>query len=128
MTIIYDSLTGQAKRLADQLGYNSYDIRNYDDSDLSSVFLITRSHNFGEIPETTLQFLSRYHHNVVGVAVSGNRNWGKNFGAAGVKIEKKYGIPLVLKFEGSGMPGDAGVIKSWIQRYLIKETPTNDSN
>ncbi|MFU8792712.1 MAG: class Ib ribonucleoside-diphosphate reductase assembly flavoprotein NrdI [Acholeplasmataceae bacterium] len=121
MTIIYDSLTGQAKRLADQLGFKSYDIKDYDETDISCVFLITRSYNFGEIPETTQQFLSKYHQHVIGVAVSGNRNWGQNFGAAGVKIEKKYGIPLVLKFEGSGMPGDAGIIKSWIHTYLAQQ-------
>ena len=120
MIIIYDSLTGQAKKLADKLGYTVYNINAYDKKVIDKVFLITRSYNFGEITLETKAFLEQYHHLVIGVAVSGNKNWGKNFGAAGDKIEKIYEIPLVLKFESSGFPEDVSIIKKWIQTYLKK--------
>jgi len=120
MVIIYDSLTGQAKKLADKLGYPVYDIKSYDINAIDRVFLITRSFNFGEITEETKAFLDDHHQKVIGVAVSGNRNWGKNYGAAGVKIESLYQIPLVLKFEASGFPEDVSQIKSWIHKHITQ--------
>lgn len=113
--MVYDSLTGQGKRFAQRIsdGY-CIDILDYEEQS-EPVFLITRSYNFGEIPFETQEFLEEYAHKVVGVAVGGNRNWGTNFGAAGVKIEKMYGIPLVLKYEGSGFSQDVEIVKNWIE-------------
>lgn len=116
MLVVYDSLTGQGKRFSEKLGFKSVKITEYIDSD-EDIFLLTRSFNFGEIPNTTLQFLDKYHHKVKGLAVSGNRNWGSLFGMAGEKISKLYNIPLVLKYEFSGLEKDVLEVKNWIDRY-----------
>jgi len=120
MIIVYDSLTGQGKKFASKLGYDAIKISDYQDNNDQHVFLVTRSFNFGEVPKTTLDFLNLYHQRVIGTAVSGNRNWGTNFGKAGDVIEKKYQIPLVVKFEMGGMENDIKNTKKFIEDYLKK--------
>lgn len=115
MIIIYDSLTGQTKKFAVNLGYEAFPIQNYIGHPDDNIFLVTRSYDFGEVPKSTLKFLNTYRDKVVGVAVSGNRIWGHNYGKAGETIEKNYGIPLVLKFEMSGLRSDIEYVKNWIQ-------------
>lgn len=120
MIIVYDSLTNQTKRFADKIGLTTIDILKFnEDSTDEDILLLTRSYNFGEIPQTTIKFLDQFKHRVIGVAVSGNRNWGSNYGAAGDKIQKIYNIPLILKFEGSGMSHEVDTLKKWIKSYKL---------
>ncbi len=81
------------------------------------LFLVTRSFNFGEIPKTTYDFLKTFHNRVIGTAVSGNRNWGTNFGKAGEVIEKEFGIPLVTKFEMGGFDNDIKKTKNFLETF-----------
>lgn len=113
MIVVYDSLTGQCERFANRLGIETVDILDFESSQ-EPILLVTRSWDFGKITHETEEFLEHHAHAVVGVAVGGNRNWGTNFGAAGDKISERYGIELVLKFEGSGFPKDIEVVKNWI--------------
>lgn len=114
--VVYDTLTGQCERFAQKLEEEVMNILDYEPSD-EPVFLVTRSWDFGKVPQDTLEFLEENHNKVIGVAVSGNRNWGTNFGAAGDKIHNQYGIELVLKFEGSGFRNDVEYIKEWLKNY-----------
>ncbi len=121
MIVIFDSLTGQTKKFADNLGFKSVHVKLYEGSPDDEIFLVTRSINFGQIPLTTKDFLDTYKEKVIGVAVSGNRNWGINYGKAGESIESYYGIPLVLKFEGSGYKSDVLKVKEWISNNSLKK-------
>lgn len=114
MLVVVDSLTGQGERFAAKLGSPYVNIKNYDGSS-QNILLLTRSFNFGEVTQDAQEFMEKYSMNVKGVAVSGNRNWGANFGAAGEKISSAYNIPLVLKYEGSGFNKDVEIVKSWIE-------------
>ena len=116
MLVVFDSLTGQGARFASKLEQNTIDILDYD-GEGSELFLITRSWDFGKVTDEAADFLETYADKVVGLAVSGNRNWGTNFGAAGQKISDQYNIELVLKFEGSGFSKDVEYVKTWIQEY-----------
>ena len=118
MIVVYDSLTGQTKRFATRLGLEAVAISEFSFDRDDEILLCTRSHGFGKIPETTLNFLKRWHQKVVGVAVSGNRNWGTNYGAAGDKIQEQFNIPLVVKFEGPGFPEERQTAIDWIDNYL----------
>lgn len=120
MIIVYDSLTGQGKRFASHLKYQIISVTEYEESK-EDVFLLTRSINFGEVPKTTEKFLKSFSHKVVGLAVSGNRTWGQNYGKSGETIEKEYHIPLILKYEGSGYPEDRLYVKEWIENYINKK-------
>lgn len=117
MFIVVDSLTGLSMKFAERLGHPVYRI-GVDEIpfDQGKYFLITRSFNFGEIPISTIEVLRKHYQNCIGVAVSGNRNWGTNYGAAGDKIEQIYKIPLVKKFEGSGFPMDVEVVKEFLEK------------
>lgn len=116
MLVVYDSLTGQGARFAKRLGLDYVSILDYEGEE-DEVFLVTRNYDFGQITVDTEEFLEDYADKVVGLAVSGNRNWGTNFGAAGDKISKQHGLELVLKFEGSGFSHDVEFVKDWIQKY-----------
>lgn len=118
MIIVYDSLTGQGKRFALKLGYEAIKITDYHEEKEEPIFLVTRSFNFGEVPKTTLDFLNIYHKRVIGTAVSGNRNWGTNFGKAGEVIEKKFHIPLIVKFEMGGIESDIKKTKQFIEDFI----------
>lgn len=124
MIIFYDSLTGMVKNFSKRLGFEIKDVRDLDlDNIPDKMILITRSWDFGKIPDSTLDFLDDLTDfnkldNLKGVAVSGNKNWGQNFGKAGDTIEKEYGVPLVLKFEGSGFKKDVDLVKEYMQKSL----------
>jgi len=116
IVIVVDSMTGLGKKFADKLGYPVFEIQTYQPIANQAIFLISRSINFGEVPPLTKMFLDQHAPQVIGVAVSGNRSWGKNFGGAGDKISLTYGIPLVIKFEGIGMPHEVTLVKSWLAK------------
>ena len=114
---VYDSITGQTERFCNSLGIETVDILDYEPDD-RDVLLATRSQDFGKVPDSTLEFLEDYANKVVGTVVSGNRNWGANYGMAGKVIEKDFNIPLILIFEGSGFKPDRETVKNWIiDRY-----------
>lgn len=115
MLVVFDSLTGQTKRFAQKLEYPTIHIKLYEGDPNCDIFLVTRNINFGSIPETTKNFLDLYKDRVIGVAVSGNKNWGENYGKAGDSIQALYNIPLILKFEGSGFPKDVLLVKEWLK-------------
>jgi ribonucleoside-diphosphate reductase protein NrdI len=122
ITVVYDSMTGQGKRFAEKLGYPTFDIQHYIPRPLDHVFLISRTFGFGEIPVPTVQFIEKYRSFIIGCAVSGNRNWGKNYGMAGKKIEQLYQIPLIQIFEMIGLPAEVNHVKLWLQDYEQKHT------
>jgi ribonucleoside-diphosphate reductase protein NrdI len=119
MMVVYDSMTGQTKKAALKLGFETKSVLEYLETDDPVVFLLTRSFGFGEIPENTVKFLNQYASRVIGCAVSGNTNWGSNYGRAGVRIEERYKIPLIRKFEASGFENDIKAIKNWLENYIL---------
>ncbi|MEZ0180167.1 class 1b ribonucleoside-diphosphate reductase subunit alpha ['Camptotheca acuminata' phytoplasma] len=97
--------------------FESENINNFSNDNNKKIFLITKTVRFGELPDTTEKFLKKYSSLVIGTAVSGNRNYGKNFGKAGEIIEKKFNIPLILKFEGKGFNEDFLYLEQWLNNY-----------
>ncbi|XAK55517.1 class Ib ribonucleoside-diphosphate reductase assembly flavoprotein NrdI [Bacillus inaquosorum] len=109
MIITYESKTGNVKRfvkaLQEELDIEAIEIT--DDTIITQEFIhITYTIGFGEVPERTLNFIKKYKNKIRGVAVSGNKVWGDNYGLAGDKLSAKFHIPLLLKFELSGTKQD----------------------
>jgi len=121
MLLIYDSLTGNVQRFINKLGVRSVKI-----SDGLIVkepyILVTYTVGFGEVPESTANFLKRNYSYLKGVASSGNRNWGTNFGKAGEQISNTFKVPLLLKFELSGTKRDVEIFE---QEVAIINERTN---
>ena len=61
---------------------------------------------FGEVPKEVQEFARRNRAHIVGVASSGNRNWGANFAKAGVVLSQQLGVPLIHQFELAGWQKD----------------------
>lgn len=118
MLIVVDSLTGNSVKFANKTGYPVLKIKDRKMIDNNEkIFLITRNQNFGEIPMATQLLLEKYHDNIIATAISSNRNWGKNFGISGDKIEEAWHIPCILKFEGTGYPHEVEKVRKFIEDY-----------
>jgi protein involved in ribonucleotide reduction len=117
MLIVYDSLTGNVQRFAQKTGLES--LRIAPDLIVSEDFiLVTYTTGFGDIPQTTISFLKKNNRFLKGVAVSGNRNWGKTYGQAGILISKIYQVPLLATFELSGTQQDVLAFKEEVSKIV----------
>lgn len=109
MIITYESKTGNVRRfvkaLQQELSIEAIEIT--DDTIIKQEFIhITYTIGFGEVPERTLNFINKNKNKIRGVAVSGNKVWGDNYGLAGEKLSAMFHVPLLLKFELSGTKQD----------------------
>jgi len=121
MIIAYHSLTGNVKRFLDRCEFAFVNIANINAIDEPFV-IVTNTIGFGQVPGPVSEFLNRNRGWLVGVAASGNRNWGANFAKAADLISLKYGVPIVHKFELSGTEED---VKIFTERmYAIDELKT----
>ncbi|MEW4368258.1 class Ib ribonucleoside-diphosphate reductase assembly flavoprotein NrdI [Paenibacillus kandeliae] len=109
MLIAYDSKTGNVRRFIGKLKHTSVQAVQIEEAlQLNEPFvLITYTTGFGQVPERVTHFLEKNHNRMLGVAASGNRNWGDNFGKSADLISALYNVPVVYKFELSGTTGDA---------------------
>lgn len=113
--IYYDSKTGNVERFIRQVvASTGWEVVKIE----PDVFIKDRGHlvtfttRFGEIPDTTKDFMYRAGTLIDSVSSSGNRNWGQNFALAADKITAEYGVPTAFKFELSGTPQD---VKQFIE-------------
>ncbi|MED1125428.1 class Ib ribonucleoside-diphosphate reductase assembly flavoprotein NrdI [Bacillus atrophaeus] len=118
MIITYESKTGNVRRfvkaLQQELSIEAFEIT--DDTIIKQDFIhITYTIGFGEVPERTLNFINKNKNKIRGVAVSGNKVWGDNYGLAGDKLSAKFHTPLLLKFELSGTKQDIQKITQEVQ-------------
>lgn len=108
MLIVYYSMTGNCRRFIKSSGiaedFETIELKKDTiDEEIDEPFLlVTPTINFGEVPPMVQRFLQKHHSNLIGVAASGNRNWGGNYAKAGDKISEDYHVPLVMKFELHG--------------------------
>jgi protein involved in ribonucleotide reduction len=113
--VYYDSLTGNVRRFTERLPFEAESIAEVEE--VSSQFiLVTYTTGFGNVPPTSAEFLRKHGDYLIGVASSGNRNWGHNFGKAAEHIAQHYNVPILLKFELSGTNDD---IKTLAERVAI---------
>ncbi|CAJ1316496.1 class Ib ribonucleoside-diphosphate reductase assembly flavoprotein NrdI [Paenibacillus sp. PK4536] len=109
MLIAYDSKTGNVKRFINKLKLPAVQAVQIDEAlTLNEPFvLVTYTTGFGQIPDKVVHFLERNHNRLIGVAASGNRNWGDKFARSADLISERYNVPVVYKFELAGTTGDA---------------------
>ncbi|KEK22155.1 class Ib ribonucleoside-diphosphate reductase assembly flavoprotein NrdI [Bacillus gaemokensis] len=105
MLVCYDSKTGNVERFISKLGLKAIKIKENMKIEDNFIF-VTYTTGFGQVPERALSFLKRNHNKLLGVAASGNRNWGHSFARSADIIAKMYKVPIVHKFELSGMEQD----------------------
>ena len=114
--IYYDSKTGNVERFINKLRpLKSWVFIKVNDDVIAENkgHLVTFTTNFGEIPLNTQNFIEKNKDKLLSVSSSGNMNWGKLYALAADKISEKYNIPILLKFELSGLNSD---IEQFINR------------
>lgn len=106
MLIVYDSLTGNVERFVSKL--KGFDAKKITPSLIveKPFILVTYTIGFGEVPESTQEFLEWNYEYLKGVAASGNKVWGSNFAKSAEIISLKYNVPILHKFELSGTEKD----------------------
>jgi protein involved in ribonucleotide reduction len=114
---VYDSFTGNVERFVKKLNVKAIKVTSNLTLSRPSI-LITYTTGFGEVPKSTIVFLDKNKNYIIGIAVSGNRNWGNNFARAADIISKKYNIPIIHKFELSGTPEDVQIFLQEAQRIV----------
>lgn len=127
MVIYYDSKTGNVARFIDKIrsrtAWNCLKI-----TDLNAVdqegHLITFTTRIGSVPDSSLWFMERYGRFVLSVSSSGNRNWGPNFALAADKIARQYTIPILTKFELSGLDRDVNDFIREVNNYANQKVDT----
>ncbi len=128
MTIYYDSRTGNVERFVRKISAKTgWQCMKINDQLLASIHghLITYTTKIGHVPESTERFMQSNHPFILSVSSSGNMNWGTNFGLAADKTAIKYGIPLLLKFELSGMDRDVDLFIEKVDAFE-KQLPLNE--
>lgn len=98
-------MTGNVERFVNKLGMKNVRV-NSELTVEESFVLITYTIKFGEIPQSTVDFLKVNSTNLIAVASSGNKIWGNKFAIAADLIAEKYNVPIILKFELSGNEKD----------------------
>lgn len=121
MKVYYASMTGNVRRFIDKTGVDAINIKD-EQTPTEPFVLVTYTFGFGDIPVEVNAWLTHNHELLRGVAVSGNRNWGDNYGLAGDKLSHRYSVPLILKFEQAGTPED---IRIFTERLAIICATTN---
>lgn len=118
MKIYYASLTGNVRRFIDKTSILAEEIT---ESTVATepFILVTYTIGFGEVPNIVTTFLRNNNAYLRGVAVSGNKVWGANYGRAGDIISRDYRVPLLLKFELSGTAAD---VQTFTERVIACDT------
>lgn len=120
MIIAYASLTGKVKNFAERLRLQLPDcefIQINRATEINDPFvLITYTWGKGDIPKNVQSFLDRSQGKILGVAGSGERNWGEHrFCKASIDISKRYDTPLIHTFEKMGYDSDVDIVASKIR-------------
>lgn len=119
MLIVYASKTGNVERFVKQTGFPSLKIEEGLVVDEPFV-LVTYTRGFGQVPVEVDRFILRNSRKMVGVASSGNLNWGVElFARSGDILSKRYEVPLLMKFELSGTGKD---VRTFVERVSEIET------
>lgn len=120
MQLVYDSLTGNVRRFAEDLA------RQLGGAPLLAVreaqevlpggdyLLLTYTFGTGGVPASTQAFLQQHASRLRGVVSSGSFHWGHNFARAADVIAGQYGVPVVAKVNKAGSAADRARVLDWV--------------
>jgi protein involved in ribonucleotide reduction len=116
--IAYASRTGNVRYIVSQLQLPGIEI---DENTIveEPFLLLTYTDGLGDVPSTVQRFMDKNGKYCIGVAASGNRNFGHhNFGKAGDRLASQWNIPLVRKLELRGFPQDYEAIRQFYREHI----------
>lgn len=108
MKIYYTTITGNIERFLRKSEFSAEKISK-ETRATEPFILVTNTIGFGRPPGNVQRFAARNSDYLVGVAASGNRNWGAMYAKAADYISDQYNVPVLLKFELSGTDEDIDI-------------------
>lgn len=114
MIVVYATLTGQIKRFAKKLPFDTVRLTKGMVIDKDFV-LITYSINYGNIPPLIEGFLKENAQHLKAVVGSGDKVWGDYFCGGAIKVSDRFNIPILHKFEKAGYQSDVDIVTTKIQ-------------
>lgn len=116
--IFYASRTGNVRSIVEALCLPATDIKG-DMKPLGPFILFTYTDGLGDVPQIVKSFMNEHHVLCKGVIVSGNRNFGELFCAAGDKIAQQYNIPVVAKYDLRGPESNDELVQAFYERAIL---------
>lgn len=112
--IVYYSRTNNTKKMLAKLNMeiDCVSIDKY--SGIGKYVLVTPSYGLGEVPKEVDEFLAKHSKNMIAVIGGGNRNWGLRFCNGAKIISRDYNVPLLYKFELTGLKNEIKDIRKVI--------------
>ncbi len=121
MQLVYDSLTGNVRRFAEDLarqlgGPPALAMREAQHLP-GDYLLLTYTFGTGGVPASTQAFLQQHAARLRGVVSSGSFHWGHNFARAADVIATQYGVPVVAKINKAGSAADRLQVLDWLGQH-----------
>ncbi|WP_241191109.1 ribonucleotide reductase stimulatory protein [Deinococcus psychrotolerans] len=119
MQLVYDSLTGNVRRFAEDVarqlgGMPIFPVSKAQELPDDDYLLLTYTFGTGGVPASTQAFLQQRASRLCGVVSSGSFHWGRNFARAADVIAGQYGVPVVAKVNKAGSAADRVRVLDWI--------------
>lgn len=116
--IAYLSRTGNVEHIVNRIGYESVKIEPGLTMRVPYLLFVYTT-GLGDAPEEVFPFLDENASLCIGVVASGNSNFGHNvFCGSADKIHKKYGIPIVRRYELRGFQKDDQAVIDYCTKYM----------
>ena len=118
LIVYWSSNSGGTKRVAEALATDTVELADYDGT--SPYVMLTPTYDQprgGFTPKPVQAFLEEYAHLMVGVAGSGNMNFGKHYCQAAIDISKQHNIPIVHRIDIMGTEDDYRTIDGGMARH-----------
>ncbi|MGX4687020.1 class Ib ribonucleoside-diphosphate reductase assembly flavoprotein NrdI [Vagococcus sp. JNUCC 83] len=123
MKLVFFSLTGQTRRFINKLNFPFYEIDTTNPfHEMNEDFLLivpTYDKEVTEVVNDFIEYKTNQGH-LLGVAGSGNLNFGDLFVFTAKDIAKDYNIPLIFSFEFSGTDEDVKNFKKVVNEFESK--------
>lgn len=119
LIVYWSSNSGGTKRVAEALNTDTVELAGYDGTSPYALACPTYDQPRGGFtPKPVQQFLEEHAHLMVGVAGTGNMNFGKHYCQAAIDISEKHNVPIVHRIDIMGTEDDyrtidAGMAQHW---------------
>ena len=119
LIVYWSSNSGGTRRVAEALNTDTVELAEYDGT--SPYVMLTPTYDRtrgGFTPRPVQQFLEEHAHLMVGVAATGNMNFGKHYCQAAIDISKQHNVPIVHRIDIMGTVDDyrtidVGMAQHW---------------
>lgn len=118
LIVYWSSNSGGTRRVAEALNTGTVELEGYDGA--SPYALMTPTYDQprgGFTPKPVQTFLNKHAHLMVGVAATGNMNFGEHYCQAAIDISKQHNVPVVHRIDIMGTAADCHTIDTGMAQH-----------